>query len=247
MTGIYIFTNKINNKQYVGRSINIENRIYRHKILNDSNGSIFKRAIKKYGSNSFNVIKIQYPTEELNTWEQYYIEEFNTKIPFGYNLTDGGEGKQGYKLSQEQKDKISNSLIGKYVGENAGFYGYKHTEETKKTSGKKISDKLKGKPKTKTHKNNLSLANMGKHNYLRELHNEDWRKNQSEKMTGNKNPNAKKYTFISPKNKEFMVIGEFKNFCMINKLGVDSMRKVLNGTQKRGNHKGWTVIRNQEE
>lgn len=33
MIGIYKVTNKINNKVYIGQSINIENRFQQHKII----------------------------------------------------------------------------------------------------------------------------------------------------------------------------------------------------------------------
>ena len=37
----------------------------------------------------------------------------------------------GKQLSEDTKNKISASRIGKFTGENAGFYGKKHTEESK--------------------------------------------------------------------------------------------------------------------
>lgn len=43
-----------------------------------------------------------------------YIKEYNSKNnKIGYNLTDGGGGMKGYKVSQETKDKISKTLTGR--------------------------------------------------------------------------------------------------------------------------------------
>lgn len=37
--------------------------------------------------------------------EKFYIKEYNTKAPNGYNLTDGGEGSLGYHPSKETNQK----------------------------------------------------------------------------------------------------------------------------------------------
>ena len=47
------------------------------------------------------------------------------------NLTDGGEGCAGMVFPEESKQKSSNSMKGKYDGENNPFYGCTHTEEIK--------------------------------------------------------------------------------------------------------------------
>lgn len=46
-SGIYLITNKINNMQYVGQSIDIEERFYRHSLACDD--CYFHNAIRKYG------------------------------------------------------------------------------------------------------------------------------------------------------------------------------------------------------
>ena len=58
MQGIYKFTCKINNKVYIGQSVNIENRFkshlnnYNNKNLKDYNTK-FYRALRKYGISNF--------------------------------------------------------------------------------------------------------------------------------------------------------------------------------------------------
>jgi len=58
--------------------------------------------------------------EELNDKEKFYIKQFNSKIPNGYNMTDGGDGNDGTikpnlgkHLLEETKDKIRLANLGK--------------------------------------------------------------------------------------------------------------------------------------
>lgn len=95
--GIYCFTNLINNKKYIGQSINIEDRVTQHrsryKIENDSGyKSAFHSALRKYGLENFSFSIIEECTiEELDDKERYWIQKYNTISPYGYNLTPGGQ------------------------------------------------------------------------------------------------------------------------------------------------------------
>lgn len=60
MTGIYKFTNKINNKSYIGQSIDIEKRRKTHiqRAFCNTKGNkeynkTFYKALRKYGVNNF--------------------------------------------------------------------------------------------------------------------------------------------------------------------------------------------------
>ena len=70
------------------------------------------------------------------------------------NFTDGGEGSSGHQWSQEQREKLSRSHIGKKFGEEMREKmrivrkGKKHSEETKK----KISESLEGDQRLKSWK-----------------------------------------------------------------------------------------------
>lgn len=44
--------------------------------------------------------------------EPQFIQDYDA-LNSGYNLTDGGDGKRGYRVSDETKRKISKSLKGK--------------------------------------------------------------------------------------------------------------------------------------
>ena len=97
MIGIYVFTNKINGKQYIGQSINIQDRkkqhYYRYKNEKDSGyNSAIHSAFRKYGwENFFFEILEECPQEDLDEKERYWISRKNTLVPNGYNILSGGQ------------------------------------------------------------------------------------------------------------------------------------------------------------
>ena len=90
---IYIITNKVNQKQYIGRTIdNIEKRLRQHYTESKHCYSQTPLHIdmQKYGIENFTIEKLyefSADTQKIaNITEQCYIEKFNTKIPNGYNI-----------------------------------------------------------------------------------------------------------------------------------------------------------------
>ena len=110
----YLITNQQNGKQYVGITTrNIDRRWYEHKYVSNSCGKLLAKAIKKYGEDSFTIEHIASAigdVDNLKSIEQDLIGQFNTKVPNGYNLTDGGDGVSGKPRSEETKRKISEAL-----------------------------------------------------------------------------------------------------------------------------------------
>ena len=115
MIGIYKITNTINNKIYIGQSINIQERIAEHKRLALNKEFLNKfqyplyLALNKYGIDNFKFeIIMECSEEQLNYWEQYWIEKLNTYInnpnSQGYNLTRGGDGHR--LISNDQINQI---------------------------------------------------------------------------------------------------------------------------------------------
>lgn len=96
--GIYKITNKINNKSYIGKSTNIEERWQYHKMrYNDKKewDKLLYKAFRKYGLEnfSFEIIEEVDNLEKINEREKYWIEYYNTfNKEKGYNLTVGGDG-----------------------------------------------------------------------------------------------------------------------------------------------------------
>ena len=124
MIGIYKYTNKLNGKIYIGRSINITRRKWEH-INNPSPYSYFDQTLKVIGENQFlfEVVEECAP-ELLKEREKYWIKYYNCcvldKHNNGYNLTHGGEEYQSdenpwAKLSviqvQEIIDKLAHTSI----------------------------------------------------------------------------------------------------------------------------------------
>ena len=127
---IYVFTNKVNGKIYVGQTQRtFAIRTKQHLSRQDT---YFDRALAKYGLDNFSyeIIDRGDTLEELNEKERYWITEYDCLWPKGYNLTIGGEGVVGYKHTDEQKRKMSEIKKGKVFGENNSFYGRKHTVES---------------------------------------------------------------------------------------------------------------------
>lgn len=84
---IYLTTNLINNKKYIGQHYGERNDSYL------GSGVLIKKAIEKYGNNNFKkeILKVCLNREELNYWEQYYINLHNAINDENYyNLIEGG-------------------------------------------------------------------------------------------------------------------------------------------------------------
>ena len=98
MTSIYLITNKINNKKYVGKTEYDINKRWREHISDSRKEKLeirpLYRAIRKYGSENFSIKEIE-RTKYGDERERYWIKIFNT-YKNGYNATLGGDGKKYY-------------------------------------------------------------------------------------------------------------------------------------------------------
>ncbi len=120
--GIYIITNKINNKSYVGQSVDIEKRITVHfrtafrENYPTYNYHIYQ-AIRKYGKENFewHILETleEIDRKKLDQLEQYYINKYDT-FHHGYNMNEGGNtanqniasGERNGKAKLTEKDVI---------------------------------------------------------------------------------------------------------------------------------------------
>jgi len=150
---VYMFTNIINDKKYIGITTKILEERYKNHIWNINDGGYFHNAIKKYGIENFTleIIDKACSVNELKEKEKYWIKFYNTRKQ-GYNLTDGGDGAWGYKHTEETKEYLreintgSNNhrygkeismeqkikLIERLTGENNHNYGKPMNDEIKK-------------------------------------------------------------------------------------------------------------------
>jgi len=77
----------------------------------------FHRAIRAYGETAFEVCLLSgfvASKQDLNAQERYFIGKYQSNNPiFGYNITGGGDGHDGFVPSMEHKLSISFKLKGK--------------------------------------------------------------------------------------------------------------------------------------
>lgn len=106
MGQIYKITNHINDKLYIGQTINtIEDRYHGSTIKSvyvQTHNNHLKASMNKYGLDNFS-IEVIYESdniEDLNVMERHYIEIYDTTDPnFGYNKKEGGINGKNIALS----------------------------------------------------------------------------------------------------------------------------------------------------
>lgn len=179
---VYVHTNLINGKKYVGiTKLKPEQRWCNGKGY--THNQYFTSAILKYGWNNFSheIVYSNLTQKEAELKEQELINQYksNNNI-YGYNLTSGG---RYCSMSDQTKEKISNSLKGRVVSRetiskisntekgklvsietrnrisNANKERFKSFEERYK-----CGSGLRGKqfPKSIEHRKNISKALKGK-------------------------------------------------------------------------------------
>ncbi len=92
---IYVTTNLINKKIYVGMR-ELKGNNSDDKYL--GSGTIFKRALEKYGKENFHreILQYCYSAKETDIEEVYWIEKLDARNPdIGYNLHRGGFNQSG--------------------------------------------------------------------------------------------------------------------------------------------------------
>lgn len=168
---IYMTTNLINGKKYIGQKKS--SKFLHEKYL--GSGKILKQAIEFYGKENFKVELLCEceSKEELDEMEIYYIKFYHAQTSRKYyNICKGGDAGpggpmfKGHKHSEETREKMSrdrsgesNSNYGNHwnqsdelkalhsvlsSGENNGMYGKKHSDDTKKLIGMKNKESMTG-------------------------------------------------------------------------------------------------------
>jgi group I intron endonuclease len=134
---VYLVSNKLNGKQYVGQTINPH--------LPIGHGRIMKSAYKLHGKDNFDYEPLCTSIENratLNAIERFWIAVLDTVVPNGYNIELGGS--EGSTWTEERRRKHSLALTGRIhrrpLGSKSGAKGKKWSEENKR----KLSEVLKG-------------------------------------------------------------------------------------------------------
>ena len=211
---IYKWTNLINGKVYVGKTVSEKKRISAH--LRDRRfKSAFHDALDKYGADNFKY-EVLFITKSnsnsnidtvLNALEKFYIKKFRANDKkYGYNLTKGGDGVSGR------------------FGELNPMYGKHLSEEWKK----KMQKARKEKKLTEEQRKRLSKS-------LKKVkHTEDWNR---------KVGIAHRKPIAAYKDGEFVGNWECYDECK-NALGLPTIKgisKVVKGHNKT--YKGYTFVR----
>lgn len=148
---IYLVTNRLTGKQYVGQTLHedIETRWNQHRrVCEKSLGRYIASAYKKYGIENFKFMIVCICFDNAcNDLEEYYIKKFNSLAPNGYNLKEGGRNS---KHSEESKQLMSQNRKGKglgiiYTEEICRQRSERQMGEKNPNFGKQLSDEQKQK------------------------------------------------------------------------------------------------------
>lgn len=176
---VYLIFNKVNGKMYVGQTTKtIDERFSQHATCKTT---LIGKAIQKYGRENFrcDILKRCASKVEMDAWEKFFIAALKTKIPLGYNLTDGGEGATGCPRSDETRAKISAANKGREVSDET------RAKLSAANIGKQITDETRAKIA-------MSLSGGKNHNYGKHPSPSTLEK-MSEAKRGEKNPNYGKH------------------------------------------------------
>jgi len=154
---VYLVTNQINGKRYVGFTIRTAEYRFNCHIKGVDASKLLHEAIKTFGKENFIVETIFEGTykQALNK-EKYFIQKYKTRVPNGYNQTNGGEAYMLGKIASEATlEKMSLAQKGK-----------KHSEATlEKMRSRRPSEttlaKMRGRKLTEATRAKMSLAKKG--------------------------------------------------------------------------------------
>lgn len=242
ISGIYKIQNLINNKVYIGQSHNVNRRIGYYKRLECKEQPKLYRALLKYGIENFSIEVIDYcfNQEELNDYETYWINFYDT-INSGYNIKEGGanglhsqstknkmsisQKKRKFRHSEENKKRLSNRVKGL---NNPQF---KHGSYISRTCSK--CSKIIICPNKNQKTCNKCYDKCGSNNpFNGKFHTDETKRKQSLIKI------KKNYVVIDP-NGIRIDVENLREFCRVHKLHSGAMYDVANG--KYNHHKNYKV------
>lgn len=188
---VYITTNLINNKIYIGQH---KSETFDPNYI--GSGKYLRNAINKYGRNNFSVEVVEWAENKylLNLLEKRWIRFYRKRDYVMYNIADGGEGGDVFSGLSDADKKRRNEKLSKnsYFSTVSGDESKKMHErawETRRLNGndtfsfeyreklseahkghkvsdvtrKRLSDVNRGKKLTDEHKKKIQVSNIGKH------------------------------------------------------------------------------------
>jgi group I intron endonuclease len=144
---VYLVTNKVNGKRYVGQHAGINLAAYWDRNVwlakNGYQGKrLLYRAIRKYGADGFDVktLIIVETKQDMDYYEIELIKIWDLTNPEkGYNITAGGSGSLGVKMTKETRAKMSKSRTGLVMPESHRQKLSKRSKGNKYSLGKKMT------------------------------------------------------------------------------------------------------------
>jgi group I intron endonuclease len=170
---IYLVTHVASHKCYVGLTVQALEQRWRDHQEQSTQGTIkhaesLHKAIRQFGKHSFTikVIDTGMAKVDLEAKERRYIKELNTKIPNGFNLTNGGESGGSDKKATWLEGKCFPSVkeATQYLSETQGIsmHAAKKRISVNRVNVKTPPKKGEGVCKTKLYKAWSTI----KHGYL---------------------------------------------------------------------------------
>lgn len=125
--GIYRIYNKLNNKSYIGRSIDIERRWKEH--IGTKGSVLLHQDIKNFGIENFTfeILELCHDKEEMILKEEYWIQ-FYDSFKNGYNQNSGGD-------NVEQATNITKKNIYQYNLKGEFIKAYDSLSEAERQTG----------------------------------------------------------------------------------------------------------------
>ena len=232
--GIYLITNNINGKKYIGQSRNLVKRWNNHKDQGRHNHStlLIHNAMREYGIDNFSFdILLECPIDMLDVWESDMIRLYDTFVPNGYNIRDGKKG-----ITEEERLKLSKRMKENNPMKNPDI-------------AERVGNKLKGTHHSRVSEYQIEVTKkrMRENNPMK---NPDVVKKVKMKMTGRKQDKERvirnsKYTNILQFSKDGKFIKKWDLISDIEKeLDIDhwGIYAVLNGKQKTAGGYIWKCI-----
>lgn len=199
--GIYFIISLVDNKKYVGRSVDIKRRLREHRsslIAQRHRNKHLQNAWNKYGASNFVFAPYLYCSEDAAIVEEQKQLDTLFMAPDGtFNISKDAslapskvehrraisEGnRKRAPITEETRAKLKAARARKVFSEeerakiSAASKGRTHSEETRK----KLSEKAKGRKLSDEHKKKIGEAGKGR------VPSEETRRKISEKKTGRK-------------------------------------------------------------
>jgi group I intron endonuclease len=162
-SGIYRIINLVNEKCYIGSAVNLSDRKSQHFSglkKNRHGNKHLQSSFTKYGEENFIFDIIEFcEKEKLIEKEQFWINSYKAKGEILYNICPIAGNMLGYKFTEEQKKKLSESHKGQ-VSWNKGKK-LNLSDEQRKVMSDRMKERTpynKGQHHSEEHRQKLSKA-----------------------------------------------------------------------------------------